>query len=99
MTRGLIEGYGNVEFDPIDIGSNIYELYDVAIVDPDNNYEIVGEEHYLDEADYLIALRDTYGRVVLHEKEEARTCDVITGWELHECECNNHVAYVIDSEE
>ena len=87
MAKALIKSYGTAEFDPMSPRSNFYDLYDVAIVDPEDNWEIAKEEHYLNEGEYRSALRDTYGR------------EVIDDWgELYECECTYHVAYAIDSE-
>lgn len=98
MATAIIMGYGKVEFDPMNYDSNVYDLYDVAIFDPESGM-IEGEENYIDEDRYRSALRDTYGREVIYEKEEAGYCDVIDSWgELYECECTYHVTYVIDSE-
>ncbi len=96
--KGKIREYGEVEFDPIDLNSNYYDLYDVAICDPETDL-IVSEEHYATKDDYLIALRDTYGREVMDEQIVMGFCDVIWDCDTFECECTHHVAYVIDHEE
>ena len=99
MSKALIKFYGTAEFDPMSPSSNFYDLYDVAVVDPDSNYEIAKEEHYLNEDEYRSAIRDTYGRKVIDEQERMGFCEVIDDWgELYECECTYHVAYAIDSE-
>ena len=98
MSKATIRNYGTVDFDPISPSSNFYDLYNVAIVDPETDL-IVGEEHYVSEEDYRSALRDVYGREIVHEDESMGFCDVIDGWgEGFECECTKHVAYVIDHE-
>ena len=101
MSKAIIRWYDiEVEFDPIDVNSNAYDLYEIAIVDPDNEYTIVGEECYADEDEYRSALQNTYGREVIHEQERVDTCEVIDGWgETYECDCTHHVAYVIDEED
>lgn len=99
MAKALIMFYGEAEFDTMSPSSNFYYLYDVAIVDPEDNYKIAKEEHYLNKDEYRSALRDTYGREVIDEQERMGFCEVIDGWgELYECEYTYHVAYVIDSE-
>ena len=35
--KATIKGYGTVEFDPMTVSNNFYDLYDVAVVDPENN--------------------------------------------------------------
>lgn len=98
--KATIKGYGTVEFDPMTVSNNFYDLYDMAVVDPENNWEIAKEEHYTDEDEYRSALRNTYGREVIDEQERMDFCDVIDGLgELYECECTRHVAYVIDTDE
>lgn len=100
MSKAIIKGYGGVEFDPMAPDGNFYDLYDVAIVDPENNWEITKEERYTDEDEYRSALSNTYGREVIGEQERMDFCEVIDGWgELYECECTRHVAYVIDTDE
>lgn len=67
MSKAIIKGYGGVEFDPMAPDGNFYDLYDVAIVDPENNWEITKEERYTDEDEYRSALSNTYGREVIGE--------------------------------
>lgn len=101
MAKAIIKGYGKtVEFDPMDYGNNQYDLYDILIVDPDNNWEVTYEERYTDESEYRSALRNTYGREVMHEKTETDShCEAICNGELYECECTRTTAYVIDTKE
>ena len=99
--KGTIDGYGEVEFKSTRWGDNFYDLYAVAICDPETD-EIVDEEHYLDEGDYRAALDDTPGREVMDEREELGSCWVT--WpgdeygDTFDAECTWHFAYVIDKE-
>ena len=95
--RGRIKGYGEVEFDAVSYGNNFYDLYAVAICDPETD-QVIEEEHYVDEDDYRMALRDTYGREVMDEQTEMGFCDVVWDGTTYECECTYHIAYVIDKE-
>lgn len=93
-----IRDYGKVNFDSMNLGNNVYDLYAVAICDPETDL-VIGEEHYTDEEDYRTALRDTYGREVMDEQQEYGLCTVSDGWDEYDCECTYHVAYVIDHED
>lgn len=97
--KATIMGYGEVEFDPIYPDSNCYDLYDLAIIDPDT-YTIIGEENYTNEDDYRSAINNIYGREVVHEADDACTTElVVCGLDCYQCECTRHLTYVIDSEE
>lgn len=96
----IIEGYGTVEFDPMNFSNNFYDLYAVAVVDPEDEWKIATEEHYTDEGEYHSALRNTCGREVYDEQALMGFCDIIDGCgDLYECECTYHVAYVTDTDE
>lgn len=98
-TQTKVKGYGVVEFGPMNPSGNYYELYDVAIVDPETN-QITDEEHYISESDYHTALCDVYGREVLEQQKAFGECEVESNWgECYVCECDHNVAYVIDHEE
>lgn len=99
MAQATIKGYGKVEFDPMDYDSNTYDLYDVAIVDPNDNWWISREEHYVRESEYRSALRDTYGREVMDEQLRDGNCDVEYDGCTYEFHATYHIAYVVDHEE
>lgn len=99
MSNGTIRDYGKVKFDPINLDSNVYDLYAVAICDPETD-RVISEEHYTSEDEYHDALYYTYGRELMDEQEEFGMCEVTDGWgTVYDCECTYRVAYVIDSED
>lgn len=91
-----IRDYGKVDFDPMSIEDNFYDLYCVCICEGE---QVVAEEHYTDEDEYRSAINDTYGREFMDEREEAGWVEVDTGHGIYECEVEYHFAYVIDNEE
>ena len=96
MATAFIKDYGEVDSDPM-VADHHFDLYDVAICDPETD-QVIEEEHYTDEDDYRSALRDTYGREVMDEQQEAGFCYADYGFETYDCECTYHIAYVIDRE-
>lgn len=98
MSKATVRDYGTVNFDPMTYSNNVYDLYAVAICDPETD-QIISEEHYTDEDDYRTALRDTYGRKVMDEQEEFGFCDVYYDGCTYDCECTYHIAYVVDHDE
>ena len=98
MSKATIRDYGKVEFDPMNYDNNVYDLYAIAICDPETDL-VVGEEHYTDENDYHDAIRNTFGREFMTESEECGFCDVWYESEQFEAEATYHIAYVIDHED
>lgn len=98
MATAKIRDYGTAEFDPTAHDGNIYDLYDIAICDPDTD-EIIEEEHYTTEGEYLDAINGTIGREVLDEQTEYGYCQVTYDTEDYECPATYHIAYVYDTEE
>jgi len=96
MAKAIIEGYGTVDFDPIDYDNNCYDLYCVCICEDE---AVIAEEHYTDEGSFRIAINDTYGRELMDERIEVVWWDVTYNGEQYECECTLHFAYVIDTDE
>lgn len=98
MSKATVNDFGTVTFDPMDYDNNTYDLYTVAICDPDTE-QVTEEEHYADEAEYRSALYNTYGREFMDEKLEDGSCDVERDGCTYECPCIYHIAYVVDHEE
>lgn len=98
MAKAIVRDYGKVEFDPMNYDNNFYDLWAVAICDPETDL-IIGEEHYTNESDYRSALRNTYGREVMNEQMEFGSCDVDYDLRTYDCECMYHIAYVVDNDE
>lgn len=96
MAKGYIDGYGTVDFDPVSIDSNEYDLWCICICVDE---QVVAEEHYVDGDEFRAAINDTYGRELMDERLEDRYADVDTGFGTYECEVLYHFAYVVDNEE
>lgn len=98
MAKATIKDYGTVEFDPTNYDNNVYDLYVVAIIDPERDY-IKEEEHYLSENEFNDALENTYGREVMERQLDYGWTEVWYEGESYDCEYTMHVAYVIDHDE
>lgn len=98
MEKATIKDFGKVDFDPIDLDSNVYDLYTVVVFDPETN-ETVKRENYTSDEEYNDALVNTWGREVMEEQEEPGWCTVLSYFGDRECECTYHTAYVIDHED
>ena len=98
MTSARIEGYGRVDFDPMNYDNNSYELYLIRSVDPETDRQL-GTERYTSEDDYLSAIRNTFGRKVVSELEFDSFCEVEHDGCVYECNCVRHVACVVDNDE
>jgi hypothetical protein len=98
--KAPIKGYGTVEFDPMNPSDNIYDLYTVAVLDPETD-EVTKEEHYLTVDDFNDAISNTYGREdTMNGESWCGWCDVHTGFDgVYECECTHYVEYVVDTDE
>ena len=101
MIKAYVKGYGEVPFDPVNHDNNFYELYCVCICEDE---EVVREEHYTNEDDYISAINNTFGREYMSTYIEEGYCEVEVyyGPRLdgrYECECGYHFAYVVDNEE
>lgn len=99
MAQATVRDYGTIyDFDPMCYDNNYYDLWCVAVCDPETD-EVEGEEHYVSESEYRSALRDTEGREVMDEQTQVGFCDVIYNGECYEFEAIYHIAYVFDYEE
>lgn len=98
MSKAKIKDYGTVDFDPMDYDNNVYDLYDVVILNNETD-EIEGQEHYVREREWSIAVNSTYGRELFSEEERAGFCEAVYNGECYECEAIYHVAYVYDHDE
>lgn len=95
--KATIEGYGTIDFNPIDLDSNTFDLYCIAICNPDTD-EVIEEEHYVTKSEFNTARNDVYGREVMDEQLVDGSCDVEWDGCQYECKALYHMAYVIDTE-
>lgn len=98
MAKANANDFGTVNFDPMDYDNNVYDLYTVAICDPETE-QVTEEEHYANEDEYRSALHNTYGREVMDEQLEDGNCDVEYDGCTYECPATYHIAYVVDHDE
>ena len=98
MAKAYIRDYGKVDFDPTKPDQNFYDLYDVAICDPETD-RVISEEHYTSEEDYLDAIQTTYGREVMDEQYYVCLCEVDYDCRTYDIDCMHTVAYVFDKED
>lgn len=98
MAKAYIRDYGKVDFDPIQPDQNFYDLYAVAICDPETD-RVISEEHYTSEDRYHDAIYDTYGREVMDEQSYVGLCEVDYDCRTYGLDCMVTVAYVIDKED
>ena len=98
MSKAYIRDYGKVEFDPMQPDQNFYDLYDIAICDPETDH-VISEEHYTSEDAYHDALYYTYGREVMDEQSYVAFCQLDYDCRTYDIDCMHTVAYVFDHEE
>lgn len=99
MARGIVEGYeGTVEYDVMDYGCNDFELYAVAICDPVTG-EVLREERYAVEADWLSAIHGTPGRELRDVQKVETDARVWVGRDEYDHGTVCNIAYVVDPDQ
>lgn len=94
---GYIKGYGKVQFDIANYDNNVYDLY--SVVACDDNLCPMEAENYVNVDDYWSSLRNTYDRELVYEDVTCGTCQVFDSCgDSFICDCDYHIAYVIDHE-
>lgn len=97
MAKGIVEGYeGTIEYDVMDYGSNFFELFAVAVCDPVTG-EVLREERYAVEGDWLSAINDTAGRELRDVQKVETDARVWVGRDEYDLSTVCNIAYVVDS--